>query len=253
MAAPFLLAQLSDFHVGAAAGEHDPGLCLREAVEAVLALPDRPDAVLASGDLSDDGSAASYAFVRAELERLGLPFFVIPGNHDERVALREGFGLAGQGAEPILYAAELGPLRLLALDTVLPGSDRGALDGGRLEWLEAELAAAPERATVLAMHHPPLHTGLPPFDGICLDGDQRAALAVVLAGHPQVLRIVAGHVHRTMVGELAGRAVVSVPSTFRQSRLDFTATEFGLNEDPPGFAIHSFDGGELTSHIQPIG
>jgi Icc protein len=252
MSSPFLLAQLSDFHVGAPPGEHDPRQCLREAVDAVLALPDRPDAVLASGDLSDDGSARSYAFVRAELERLGLPHFVIPGNHDERAALREAFGLAGQGADPIQYSADLGPLRLVAVDTVLPGADRGELDDLRLALLEAKLAAAPEQPTLLAMHHPPLHTGIPPFDEICLDAGARAALAAVLSRHPQVLRIVAGHVHRTIVGELAGRAVVTVPSTYRQARLDFTATDFGLNDDPPGFAVHALVDGQIASHIQPL-
>ncbi len=255
MAAPFLLVQLSDFHIGAPAGERDPRRCLREALDAVAALPDRPDALLASGDLSDDGSAASYAFVRGELERLGLPYHVMPGNHDDRAALREAFELPGEGSEPIQYAADLGPLRLLTLDTVLPGSDRGELDAGRLAWLDAELAVAPQQPTLLAMHHPPLHTGIPPFDEICLDASERSALARVLSDHPQVLRIVAGHLHRILVGDLAGRSVLTVPSTFVQARLDFSATDFGLNDDPPGFAVHAFTaftGGGVASHIQPI-
>lgn len=249
---PFLLTQLGDFHIGAPADERDPRDGLREAVDAVLALPDRPDAVLASGDLSDDGSPESYAFVREELQRLGLPFHVLAGNHDERAAMRECFGLPGEGDEPIQYAVDLGPLRLVALDTVLPGEDRGELDDLRLALLDAELAAAPDQPTLLAMHHPPLHTGLPPFDEICLNAGERAALSAVLSHHPQVLRIVAGHVHRAMVGEVAGRAVLTVPSTHRQSRLDFSSSEFGLNDDPPGFAVHAFHDGELTSHVQPI-
>jgi 3',5'-cyclic-AMP phosphodiesterase len=252
MAAPFLLVQLSDFHIGAPAGGREPRQCLREALDAVAALPDRPDALLASGDLSDDGSAASYAFVREELERLGLPYYVLPGNHDDRAELRQAFGLAGEGDDPIQYAADLGPLRLVGIDTVLPGSDRGELDDIGLTLLEAELAMAPEQPTLLAMHHPPLHTGIPPFDEICLDAGARGGLAAVLSRHPQVLRIVAGHVHRVVVGELDGRAVLAVPSTFVQARLDFTATDFGLNDDPPGFAVHAFAGGQIASHIQPI-
>ena len=96
------------------------------------------------------------------------------------------------------------------------------------------------------------HTGIPPFDGICLDPGERSALARVLSGHPQVLRIVAGHLHRILVGDLAGRAVLTVPSTYVQARLDFTATDFGLNDDPPGFAVHAFAEGEIATHIQPI-
>ena len=252
MAAPFLLVQLSDFHIGAPGSGRDPRQCLREALDAVAALPDHPDALLASGDLSDDGSPASYAFVRGELERLGLPYFVLPGNHDDRAALREAFGLAGEGDDPIHYAADLGPLRLVGIDTVLPGEDRGELDDIGLTMLEAELAMAPEQPTLLAMHHPPLHTGIPPFDGICLDTGARGGLAAVLSRHPQVLRIVAGHVHRVVVGELDGRAVLTVPSTYVQARLDFTATDFGLGADPPGLAVHALSEGQIASHIQPI-
>ncbi|MBK5220358.1 MAG: hypothetical protein JJE35_11320 [Thermoleophilia bacterium] len=103
-------------------------------------------------------------------------------------AERNGFGLAGDGDEPIQYAVDLGPLRLVAIDTVLPGADRGQLDAERLGWLAAELSAAPDQPTVLAMHHPPLLTAIPPFDEICLSAAERAALAEVLSGHPQVLR-----------------------------------------------------------------
>ncbi len=249
---PFLLLQLSDLHIGAPAGARDPRQCLREAVDAAAALADRPDAVLVSGDLTDDGSPRSYEFVRGELERLGLPYFVLPGNHDERAALRSGFGLPGEGADPIQYSVDLGPLRLVALDTVRPGADRGQLDAERLGWLEAELGAAPEQPVVLAMHHPPLVTAIPPFDEICLDAAERAALAAVLDDHPQVRRIVAGHVHRPIAAELAGRAVVTAPSTHRQSRLDFSSPDLALNDDPPGFAIHVLADGQLASHIQPI-
>ena len=249
---PFLLVQLSDSHLGSTPSEHDPAASLRAAVEAVLALPDRPDALLVSGDLADDGSAGSYATVRELLAPLGLTPHVLPGNHDERAALRAAFDLPGAGAEPIQYSVDLGPLRLVALDTLLPGEDRGELDAARLEWLDAELGRAPEQPTVLAMHHPPLHTAIPPFDQICLSPAERSELAAILSRHPQVLRIVAGHVHRTMVAELAGRAVLTAPSTYRQSRLDFSSSELALNHYPPGFAVHSLDAGALTTHIVPV-
>ncbi len=136
--------------------------------------------------------------------------------------------------------------------TIARHGDIWQLDDIRLTLLEAELATAPEQPTILALHHPPLHTGLPPFDAICLDANERSALARVLAGHPQVLRVLAGHVHRIVVGDLAGRPVLTVPSTYVQARLDFAATDFGVNDDPPGFAVHAFENGQLTSHIQPL-
>jgi 3',5'-cyclic-AMP phosphodiesterase len=249
---PFLLLQISDTHLGASWENTDPEKCLRRSVEAILALPDRPDALLVSGDLTDDGSAAGYARVRELLEPLGLEPHVLPGNHDLRGPLREAFGLSGTGEEPIDYAVDLGPLRLVCLDTIVPGSDGGTLDAERLGWLDEALAAEPERPTVLAMHHPPLRTEIPTFERIGLDPEAREALAVVLDRHPQVLRIVAGHVHRTIVAELSGRAVLTVPSTYLQVELDFTAPKLQMRSDPPGFAIHAFRDGVLASHVQRI-
>jgi hypothetical protein len=96
-------------------------------------------------------------------------------------------------------------------------------------------------------------TGVPIWDELGLAADGRRGLADVLARHPQVQRVVAGHLHRTMTGTLASRAVVSVPSTYVQGRLDFDARTFELANEPPGFALHALVDGQLVSHIQPVG
>lgn len=248
---PFLLLQISDTHLGADwKDDVDPDECLLRAVEAILDLPQRPDALVISGDLTQNGAPEEYERVRQLVAPLDLPPHVLPGNHDLRGPLREAFGLPGEGEEPISYAVDLGPLRLVCLDSIVPGSDAGALDAGRVEWLDLALAEEPERPTVLAMHHPPLSTAIPTFDAIGLAPESRAALAEVLARHPQVLRVIAGHVHRTIVAELAGRAVVSVPSTYLQAVLKFAPAPIEMSSDPPGFAVHAFRDGALTSHVQ---
>jgi hypothetical protein len=63
---------------------------------------------------------------------------------------------------------------------------------------------------------------------------------------------VAGHVHRTIAGELAGRAVLAVPSTYVQARLIFSSDEIELIAEPPGFAVHAVLDGELASHVQLV-
>ncbi len=151
------------------------------------------------------------------------------------------------------YAADLGPLRLVALDTTVPGEDGGRLDADRLAWLDATLAAVPEQPTLLAMHHPPVATGLPAFDAIGLPVADRAALAEIVGRSPQVRRLVAGHVHRTIVADLGGRAVLVAPSTYVQARLDLGATRIEFGPDPPGFAVHVLVDGEIVSHVQPVG
>jgi 3',5'-cyclic-AMP phosphodiesterase len=213
MTRPFLLVQLSDPHVGATWADRDPVAGLQAAVQSVLHLPDRPDAVLMSGDLAEHGADAEYEIVRDLLSQLGAPVHVLPGNHDDRDTLRRHFDLPGAAGAPAQYAVDLGPLRLVVLDSTRPGEDWGELDASRLGWLDEELAGAPDQATLIALHHPPASTGNAAWDEIGLRVPDRLALGEVLERHQHVHRVLAGHVHRPMTSELAGRAVVAVPST----------------------------------------
>jgi 3',5'-cyclic-AMP phosphodiesterase len=254
MSDPFLLVQLSDPHIGAAwvGVDGDPADGLRSAIESVRRLADVPDAVLMSGDVADHAADGEYELARELLERLGVPVFALPGNHDGRDALRRNFGPPGEAGAPVQYAVDLGPLRLVVLDSTRPGADRGELDADRLSWLDAELAAAPDRVTLLAMHHPPVSTGIAVWDEIGLSAGDRRLLADVLQRHPQVRRVVAGHVHRAMAGELAGRPVLTAPSTYVQAKLSFRSDQIQIADEPAGFAVHAVAGGEVASHVQPV-
>jgi 3',5'-cyclic-AMP phosphodiesterase len=211
-----------------------------------------PDAVLVSGDLAEHAADAEYEQVLELLAPLEAPIFVLPGNHDAREALRRHFAVPGAGGEPVQYSADLGALRLVVVDTTRPGENPGALDEERLQWLDDELAAAPGVPTVLAMHHPPLVTGIPPLDEIGLPAEDRRALGAVVGRHPQVRRIVAGHMHRPVAAELAGRTVLAVPSTYMQARFDLHSQELQLAPDPAAFALHVLRDGEVISHIQTV-
>lgn len=249
---PFLLVQLSDPHVGADWIDADPLERFAAAVESVRAMPQPPDAVLVSGDLTEHGADAECAAVRETLATLDVPFHVLPGNHDVREPIRRHFELPGEADEPIQYAVDLGPLRLVVLDTTIPGEDAGALDAERLGWLDATLAQAPDALTVIAMHHPPLVSGVPALDRIALALADQRALGDVVERHAQVQRLVAGHVHRVMAGQLAGRAALTVPSTYVQTELDFSLEEIELADEPAGFGVHAVRDGELSSHVQPV-
>jgi Icc protein len=250
--APFLLLHLSDPHVGATWAAPDPVEGLARAVEAAVAVEPQPDAVLVTGDLADHGTDAEYETVRQLLAPLNAPVHPLPGNHDDRATLRRRFELAGDRAEPVQYAADLGPLRLVVLDTTHPGEDHGELDDERLAWLDAELAAAPEQPTLIAMHHPPFATGLAVWDEIGISPDDRFALAEVIAPHTQVQKLVAGHLHRSIAADLVGCPALTVPSTYVQAKLDYGMTTLELSDDPPGFAVHVLVDGELVSHVQPV-
>jgi 3',5'-cyclic AMP phosphodiesterase CpdA len=251
---PFVLVQLSDFHVGADWGAGDPAAGLRAAVDAVRELRPGPDAVLVTGDLVEHGTDTEYMAVRELLVPLGdAPLLVLPGNHDDRAALRRHFDVPGEGAEPVQYALTLGSLRVVVLDSTIPGEDAGRLDAPRLAWLDAALAAEPAPPTLIALHHPPLRTGSAAWDALGIPDAERRALAEVVARHPQVRRIAGGHVHRPVVAELAGRPVVSAPSTYLQARFDLRAQELDVVAEPSGFAVHLLAGGELITHLHPLG
>ncbi|MGZ8694555.1 MAG: metallophosphoesterase [Gaiellaceae bacterium] len=252
MPRPFLLVQLSDPHIGATWGGGDPVALLAAAVDAVLALPVPPDAVLVSGDVADTGAAGEYGTARELLARLGVPVHVLPGNHDDRAAMRVAFEVSGDGAAPLQDAVDLGPLRLLLLDSIRPGADDGELDDERLAWLEDALAAGDGQPTVVALHHPPLLMGGPAWDDLALQPASRQALARILERHRQVLAVVGGHTHRAATAELAGRVVVSAPSTYGQARLDLGAAELDAIPEPPGFAVHALVDGRIVSHFQPV-
>ena len=252
MPRPFLLAQLSDPHIGATWGGGDPVALLAAAVDAVLALPVAPDAVLVSGDVADTGAAGEYETARELLARLGVPVHVLPGNHDDRAVMRLAFDLPGTAAAPLQDAVELGPLRLVLLDSIRPGADDGELDGERLAWLDEALAAANGQPTVVALHHPPLLMGGPAWDDLGLQPASREALGQIIERHHQVLAVVGGHTHRAAAAELAGRTVISAPSTYGQARLDLSVAELDAIPEPPGFAVHAVVEGRIVSHFQPV-
>ena len=254
---PVLLAQLSDLHIGAAWEGVDPTPRLEQVIEAVRALPNPVDAVVVTGDLTADGGEEDTELARRLLDGFDVPVHVLPGNHDLRGSLRRAFELPGEGDDPIDYAVEVGQLRLVVLDSIVPGHDHGAFDAERLRWLDEELSKNPERPTILAMHHPPLATGVPEWDGINLSVSERGALAAVVARHPQLRVIVGGHLHRVATSALAGCPVLAAPSTYLQLRPNYTPVDFEGEEvvwtDPPGFALHALRDGELSSQVEMLG
>ncbi len=253
MARPLLIAQLSDLHIGATAEGVNPLGRMEIVVEAVRALPNPVDAVLVSGDLSDDGSEESYRLARPLLDRFDCPVHVLAGNHDDRARLRGAFGLPGTGNEPVNYTAEVGELRLVFLDSNVPGQDPGRFGHHDLAWLDETLGEEPERPTLLAVHHTPLATGLPGWDAINLDPSEREALAGVVARHPQLRGIVGGHLHRIAAASLAGCPVLSAPSTYLQALPDFDLEADDVEMvGPPGFALHVFHDGVLSSQVEML-
>jgi 3',5'-cyclic-AMP phosphodiesterase len=250
---PFILAQISDPHLGEPPiGGVRPKKALREVLAAIEALPNPVDAILVTGDLAEHAKPKEYALARELIGGLGVPVHVLPGNKDDRATMRAAFDLPGEPDAPLDYAVDMGPLRLVVLDSSIPGEDRGDFTPAQLDWLEATLAQAPEQPTILAMHQPPLVTGMPDWDSVIMTPADRAALAAVIERHPQVRAIVGGHLHRLAVSTLAGRPVVVAPSTFVQARPDYEREKIKLTDFFRGFVLHILRDGELATQVEIV-
>lgn len=255
-----LLAQLSDLHIREpgrlAYGRLDTAPYLRAAVQTLLRLPQRPDAVVITGDLCDFGRAAEYRHLAELLAPLTMPVYLMPGNHDERSALRAAFpGHRYLGRDGFVqYSVAVGALQLIALDTVVPGASHGGLCPQRLAWLADELERQRERPVILALHHPPFQTLIGHMDEIGLR-EGAAELEALVARHPQVQRLVCGHLHRSIQARFGGSLAMTAPSPAHQVCLDLApdaASAWTL--EPPGLLLHALPArGPLVSHTVACG
>ena len=254
-----IVAQLSDPHIVAPGerlyGRLDTAEFLARAVAEINRLDPLPDVTVITGDLVDLGAPAEYAHLRRLIAPLAMPVFVIPGNHDAREPLRQAF--AGDGYLPeagfLQYAVEHHALRLIALDTHIPGQGGGTLCAERLDWLDRTLAAAPQHPTLVMMHHPPFATGIARMDRAGLDTG--AALAAVVARHPQVQRILCGHLHRAIEARFAGTVAGTAPSTAHQFSLDLReGAPLRYRLEPAGYQLHLWqEGVGLVTHTAVFG
>ena len=256
-----IVGQISDLHVAPPGSKADLRFRAAEhmsrAVEHMRGLARQPDLWLATGDLVEKGTAEEYALLRDLLAPVDRPIYVIPGNHDDRETLRAAFADWGylpacEGAF-LQYTVEDHALRLIALDTLLPGKSRGELCDERLAWLDARLAEAPERPTLIFMHHPPFRTGLWHMDKQRVTTADR--LGEVVARHNQIVQIVCGHLHRPIQHLWHGVPVSVCPSTAHQIALDLRDGErLAVIAEPPACQLHVwFEDEGLVSHTSYIG
>lgn len=227
-----LIAQISDFHLkppGVLAYDvADTATSLTRAVDHINSLFPRPDLVLVTGDLVDEGSAGSYCLVKQILAPLKPPLLIVPGNHDHKTELHDAFPdhnylnqtVEEGGFQYICFAIEEFPVRIIGLDTVTPGEHGGGLGPGRLAWLDDTLSSRPNTPTVIFMHHPPFASAIAHMDMEIFSGHEQ--LARIIAKYPTVERILCGHVHRPVFRRFGGTIANICPGIGMQLVLDLS-------------------------------
>jgi Icc protein len=254
--APFLIAQISDLHLKAGNkltyGVVDTLGALRRAINHLNASTPRPDIVVISGDLVDFGRPDEYAVLHPELARLVMPYYLVPGNHDVREHLLAEFAdhvyLPLCPKSPLDWVVEEHPVRLIGLDSTIPGAHGGQVLDSQMAWLDEVLGRRPAVPTLLIMHHPPFVTGIGHMDREAFING--AALEEVIARHPQVERVLCGHLHRPIQRRFAGSISCTCPGTSHQIVLDLRDdAPAHFNLEPAGYLLHRWDAEEgLVTH-----
>ncbi|MET9958070.1 metallophosphoesterase [Streptomyces sp. NPDC006326] len=219
-------------------------------------LPYDLDAVLVSGDITDHGSPAEYEEARKVLVSRH-PMLLCPGNHDERMAFRQGLLRDERpSAAPVDQVLRGDGFVLAVCDSSVPGEHQGLLENSTLAWLDGVLADTPHEVPVLvAFHHPPVTLHIRYVDGIRQFGEER--LAALAQRHPHLTAFLCGHAHTAAATTFAGRPLLVAPGVVSTTRLPWEAATgpdpYVHLDEPPVVAFHVLgEHGRLTTHYRVV-
>ncbi|OZI54155.1 phosphodiesterase [Bordetella genomosp. 4] len=245
--APTLLVQLTDLHLMA---EPESVMCqvntdasLRAVMDLVRANGHRPDLLLATGDLAQDGSAQAYQRLRSLLEQTDWPVRCLPGNHDDPRLLRETMGL---WAQPV---TDIGAWRIILLDSTVPDSNAGHISEEQFDLLEQASALAGDRHVLVALHHNPVQMDSSFPDKMMVDNAQ--ALFQRLANLPRARVLLWGHVHQAFDRRRHHMRLLATPSTCFQ--FSIRNGQHVLDDSPPGYRwLKLYRDGSLATGVRRL-
>ena len=250
-----LIAQISDLHISPK-GKKAFGIVpmnknLERCIDHINQLAPGPDLVLVTGDITNSGQLAEAAQAASLLSNLNVPYYIVPGNHDDNAQLRSVFGVRSCPSlsdEFIHYTIEGFDLRLIAMDSTKPKQSGGKNCKKRAAWLDECLLQAPEQPTIIFMHHPPLKFGTLETDSDGFEGAD--LLADVVSKYSNIERIICGHIHSQAFAIWCGTVVSAAPSMGMLRVLDFSLlkpSQFVF--DSPSYQLHYWSADKnLISH-----
>jgi len=240
----FRIAQITDTHIGEE-GEYPYGVDVRanflhilEEVEAF-----RPDLIVHTGDIVfRNPDEDIYRWVKRQLDRLSLPYYMISGNHDDSAKIKEVFGLPGELRSGRWYCAmEREGVQLLFLD-----SGVGDVDVGQIEWLVDHLQKEVS-AHIVFIHHPVLEAGVPYMEGNYRLRNQEQLLRVLMRAVSEV-HLFCGHYHVHRSSSLGSVHQHITPSSFFQ--IDARREDFGIDHYRIGCRMIEWGSGILKHYVR---
>ena len=248
-----LIAQISDVHIRDHLGMFgelvDTSKTLEKAIKLLNALDPQPDVVLATGDLTDDGTKEQYSQFLEIIAPLNAPLLPLPGNHDDYSEFIIAFSSTLPDEIPknhCSYVIDNFPVRLIALDTSLPGQHDALFSEDHELWLSQVLEQEKDKPTLIFTHFPPFETGINFMDISGLKSADR--LEKIIRNNPQVKLVVAGHVHRPIQTSFASTMISVCPSTGNQLKLDLNPKNGSAVDEPPGFQLHIWKNDRFVTH-----
>lgn len=254
-----LIAQITDLHIGTGndIGAEDNYHRLLSVFETISKLKRQPDLCVMTGDLTETGSVPAYRLLKQMLDesRLDMPMLPCLGNHDITDNFRKVFGKKYLNGGFCQYSVDLGDLWLVVADTHDETIHGGAFDPSRAEFLDRAISEANGRPVLVALHHPPFVTGIDWMGARDYEEPWLVEIRQVIKRHPNVRKIICGHIHRVMDRPFAGTSCVVSGATAAQVHLELagitSSTADGrplIVDEPPAFALHWWDGREFVTH-----
>lgn len=253
-----IIAQITDFHVGFKGPQRacENAVRLEQTLEAMEELGRKPDLILATGDLVEHPETWAYEMLKESLSNISVPIHFLMGNHDAREPFRKVFPKSEFNDGFLQYTIDNNPVRIIALDTLDPGHHGGAFCQRREQWLKSELDKDTETPTLIAMHHPPINTGI-----AWLTAERNdtwvVRLRTLLSQYNNIVHMIAGHIHRSIYTQFAGTTISVSEAVAPQVKLELKEIDAHQQDNRdlivrsrPVFSLHHWDGFTMTSHSE---
>lgn len=255
------IIQISDTHIvpeGALAyGQVDTAAALAETVATINRLLPQigpVDLVIVTGDLTEHGTPEEYDRFKMLMADLDLPYRVLPGNHDRREPMRESFADAQwmPRTGPLDWQIDFEDFAVVGLDSLTESAAHGTLEPATLSFLTDALSGLGDKPAIVGFHHPPFAVGIKAMDAQNLhDAD---SLGTALSLHSGQVRLVCGHLHRSIAGLFSGSLCQVCPGTSHAVTLDQRANAGNsLTKEPGGMLLHEWRGDGFLTHLIPVG
>lgn len=248
-----VVAHISDLHFNGTAAKRDR---IRAALDYINSRADGIDALLVTGDITDNGVASEYKEAGETLHS-PLPTLICPGNHDTRDLFNQTFlghepSLGGTDhTAPLNFSRTIADTLFLVCDSSIPGENGGYLTDETLAWMDEQISAAgPQVPVFVAFHHPPVVLQMPMMDTIRQTGEER--LAALVEKHPNITMFMCGHAHTGAVTTFAGRPLCLAPGVSSTLNLPFEGTDVVNETQPAGLAFHTYADGRVISHFRSV-